>query len=312
MNLSSLSFDNIFELLERYFHCSPSDIALSTDKNGFYRMVIKPTYPVDFIIELYRKAQENTLTPKDSEAGAFLGDIPLFVDNRNKASVTEKGKCQIIGVSAEELFLRFSSLHFSLTVDALARSVKDHRFRTAEWHSFLSPIHDSIQSNISIPAVGKTMISSGLVDSVFGNISKTTKTKTMIISASGSMLDTLENELVVCQPDGQCNGTPSSEYKAHRLIAEHLPFILHGHPRATVALSIAQPEHFTRIPLVEGESGPGINGLWKTVPAAVYREHVATVKGHGVFCASNTGFDETFSLMTVCENDARYFFLQLM
>ncbi|MCK5808573.1 class II aldolase/adducin family protein [bacterium] len=303
-----ISFDSIPQLCETHRLFYKESITIVPQNDGFL-MTATPMYPLDIILKSYELSGLSMVTPKDSEAGLFLGDIHLFKEGLS-AGVLPSGEFYARGEHATEIFLKISSLAFSLQVDATIRMVSDKHFKHILLNRLFEPVALPKMDDVFSPVeAGKVMVASGMVDSVFGNVSRFHPNGVLEISASGTLLDSLEGNMVHCSLDGECKGgTPSSEYEAHKRIAKEFQFITHGHPRSAVALSLVNPDAFGDIPVVSGAPGSGVGGLWETVPSAIKECGVVIVQGHGVFSASNSDFSDALLLMKEAEDSARNFF----
>ena len=124
---------------------------------------------------------------------------------------------------------------------------------------------------------GRAVVSRGLVDSYFGNISYVLGDN-ILISQTGSSLDELEGCIDMAPLDGSSSSgiTASSELSAHRNIFLQTGerAILHGHPKFSVIMSMYCNKErmpsgqtatgharkrgtFSILPIVPGEIGTG-------------------------------------------------------
>ena len=303
-----ISFKTIPQLCETHKLFYKESVTIVPQNNGFL-MTATPMYPLDIILNSYKSSGLAMVEPKDSEAGLFLGDIHLFKEGL-LAGVLPSGEFYARGEHATEIFLKISSLAFSLQVDATIQMVNNDAFKNILLNRLFEPVVLPKMDDIFSPIeAGKAMVVSGMVDSVFGNVSRLHENGVLEISSSGSLLDELERDMVACFPSGECHGgIPSSEYEAHKRIIPHFAFITHGHPRSAVALSLLDPDAFGDIPVVSGAPGAGVGGLWETVPNAIKKMGVVVVRGHGVFSASTHSFEESLFLMKKAEDCARRYF----
>ncbi len=306
---------------------------------GIIKEVIDCTAPGDKIV------------PSDCETRTFFHDIPIIEQGstdlivsalgRRKALVTKDGMIISYGiVSPEQAYIAFSSLCFSLFVKYLHDNIRMNQKGPIPptLLGLMSNMVEKRPSQTLIPTLGrspmdredvfslisetgKTIVRLGLVDSFFGNISCLFDNK-IYISQTGSSLDELETAIDELPMDGSSTSgiTASSECSAHRLIYERtaLRFIVHGHPRFAVILSMLcgrqdcwgdscyrSCKELRRIgpsPVVSGEIGTGTHGLLNTVPEAMREGRVVTVFGHGVFAGSEHSFYDALLQMIELEN----------
>lgn len=302
------------------------------------------------------------ITPDDSETRCFLGKIPVV--RRFSADAVAAGladaSCVIVeneGILAVDgspgkaglagLYTRFSAACFAVFVTFFADFLTTSRsgrlspgsrkaFSRAAAHlppapAFggglaTGPFETPEAARSAMAEAGKRLVSTGMVDACFGNISWRIG-GILHISRSGSFLDTLEHDIAACAlDDPECAGErPSSEYPAHAAIAGSASVrgVLHGHPLFSVIISMdctlacdlrgsglchRQCPHQRRaasVSIVSGEVGGGPFGLCRSVPACVLADGAAVVYGHGVFTAAQRDFNEALSRMAGIENACR-------
>ena len=302
------------------------------------------------------------ITPDDSETRCFLGKIPVVRRFSAEAAATglagascviveNKGILAVDGSSGKAglagLYTRFSAACFAVFVtffkDFLADS-RDGRLSPGSRKAFsraaahlppapafggglaTGPFETPKAARSAMAEAGKRLVSTGMVDACFGNISWRIG-DTLHISRSGSFLDALEHNIASCTlDDPECAGErPSSEYPAHATIVESASVrgVLHGHPLFSVIVSMdctlecdlrgsglchrhcPHPRRAAGVSIVSGEVGGGPYGLCRTVPACVLADGAAVVYGHGVFTAAERDFNEALFRMAAIENDCR-------
>ncbi|MFO7930690.1 MAG: class II aldolase/adducin family protein [Thermodesulfobacteriota bacterium] len=330
---------------------------LLQDVNAGAIVYAKPAEPyATAIYFLAKTSPERIIKPEDSETRMFLHDLAVAggFDRPSIARALSGRKCVIVphhgiiacGRNTAEAYVHFSAACFSGFVKFFSDTLQEKKtggiekpreqaFLSACSHLPLPPVfngglmngpfENAYQAKAAITEAGKKIIDSGLVDACFGNISYRVK-DTLYISASGSFLDELENEvLAVSIKDGSCNtGKPSSELPAHQEIAssDDCRATLHGHPLFSVILSMdclkkdcrhtgschtdcPAEREIEGVPVVPGETGGGRFGLCKTVPPAVKRTGAAIVYGHGVFTSTRKDFNAALGRMADIERACR-------
>jgi ribulose-5-phosphate 4-epimerase/fuculose-1-phosphate aldolase len=171
---------------------------------------------------------------------------------------------------------------------------------------------------------GRKIVTAGLVDSFFGNISFC-RNHTLYISQTGASLDDLAGYIDPVPLDGSSSAgiTASSELSAHleTMARTGCRAILHGHPRFSVILSMdcdpdqkaacafntrchthcPVPRTVGTTPIVPGEVGTGTFGLCRTLPRACETSDTVIVYGHGVFATGHIDFIQPFSHLAAVE-----------
>jgi L-fuculose-phosphate aldolase len=171
-----------------------------------------------------------------------------------------------------------------------------------------------------ISRFGKKAVFSGLTSSRFGNISLLLGDK-IFITCTGSMLDELEEELVVevdlsspCDQDK----IASSETCVHRAIYQSTTnqAIIHTHSPYAVALSLLEREaaepldsegiiFLGTMPIVEGHFGT--DKLARAVSFALQTHKACIARGHGVFAGGKSLIDAyTSACMAEHSSQVRY------
>ncbi|MCF8094064.1 MAG: class II aldolase/adducin family protein [Desulfobacteraceae bacterium] len=301
------------------------------------------------------------IRPRDSETRMFLHDLPVAegFDTESLSRALKKRNCTIVkgrgvvacGRDAGEAYVNFSAACFSGFVKFFSDTLQASRtgdigkprakaFSTACKHLpppsvyegglKNGPFKTKDQAHKAIIEAGKEIVSRGLVNACFGNISYRIG-NTLYITASGSFLDELEDEVLEANiKDGSCmNGKPSSELPAHLEIAASTDFraVLHGHPLFSVIMSMdcrqGNCQHqgschldcpvqreISAIPIVPGETGGGPYGLCNTVPPAVKKSKAAIVYGHGVFTCASEDFGNALGRMATIERICRKIYFE--
>ena len=317
----------------------------------------KPAEPYHTITEYLAKSASHTIYPDDSETRTFLGDLPVVRDfsiDPIKKLLSDR-KCLIIpgrGILAlgitgpKDAYTAFSAACFASFVkffnDFLVDSRKkvkitENRHRTfARCVENLPPVSvfdgglmtgpfdnrkDACNAMIE---TGARIVSLGLVDACFGNISYRVDDN-LYISKTGSFLDELSGDIAMCRTDDpKCaDQRPSSEYPAHREIIRNSDFrgVLHGHPLFSVIMSMdchiecdhrgechQRCPHYREIggvPIVSGETGGGPQGLSATVPGMIKTSSSVIVYGHGVFTATRDDFNTALGRIVDIEKMCR-------
>jgi ribulose-5-phosphate 4-epimerase/fuculose-1-phosphate aldolase len=310
-------------------------------------IVARPDTPRWSIISLLARDACGPITPADSESLTFLHDIPVIdsMDLKSlKWALSRRKGCIVRGlgvvsagtVCLEQAFVTYSSICFATFVKyfadilcslpeagpAAAFPPREELEACLELLGRLRP--QTKAQGLEDPSgdtdreimgamdrAGKAMVRSGLVDSSFGNISARRK-GTVFITQTGAALDELAGCIDRTAMDGSstCEITSSSELPSHVRIYEltDARVILHGHPRFSVILSMAdgtpqgvEKRSVSGVPVVAGGIGSGEKGMVHTLPEAMAEGLAAVVAGHGVFAASRTGFREAFERMVSIE-----------
>lgn len=322
----------------------------------------KPAEPYATIIDFLATRYPDVIRPEDTETRTFLHDIPVSHEFSAKAIIgtLKKRKSVIIPgegivsygtVTPEQGFVFFSStvfscfvLFFSEYMAAARRGDIDDEYR-ATFATVVdqlaapktelpilanTPLEDEESILAAMAEAGRAVVSYGLVDSFFGNISYRLD-RTVYISQTGSSLDELEGCIDPCPLDGgSTHGiTASSELSAHEDVYRRVDArcILHGHPKFSVIMSMDcdKPDCENRgqchikctecrtvegIPIVPGEVGTGPTGLCNTLPPAVAASGAAIVHGHGLFTSGQTDFNDAFKKLLEIENRCRELYFE--
>lgn len=317
----------------------------------------RPAEPYATIIDFLAERYPEVIRPEDTETRTFLHDIPVSSDSSAEAIVShlKKRKSVIIPgegivsygtVSPEQGFVFFSSTVFSCFVlffaeymAAARRREIDDEYRVVfknvvaqlpeprtEYPPLAATPLDNEEAILaSMAEAGRAVVSYGLVDSFFGNISWRDG-NTVYISQTGSSLDELEGCIDPCPMDGSSTHgiTASSELTAHEDVYRRAEVrcILHGHPKFSVIMSIdcdkddcerrgqchikcKECRTVEGIPIVPGEVGTGPTGLCNTLPPAVASSGAAIVHGHGLFTSGESDFNDAFKRLLDVENMCR-------
>lgn len=318
--------------------------------------LIIPAEPIRSIIEelLTWGCDGDVLLPRDTETRTFLHDIPVVpgfdvprvVDALSyRKSLVVKDICGIVTcgtVSPEQAFVFASSTCFSLFVkyfrdylSAMKSSGEGVSEKMAEKFRFIRGLvnppdrrgidYSALETEDPVQAMvetGRLVVERGLVDSYFGNIS-TFQNGIIYISETASSLDELADAIDEVPFDGSSSVgiTASSELPAHREVYKRTRyrFILHGHPRFSVVVSMlcerdCEPDRcyrgcpedreFMEVPIVSGEVGTGAYGIVNTVPRAFEHSDAVIVYGHGVFTAGVKSFRNPLLRMMEIERKA--------
>lgn len=317
----------------------------------------KPAEPYLTIIEYLAKSASHTIYPDDSETRTFLGDLPVVRDfsiDSIKKLLSDR-KCLIIpgrGILAlgitgpKDAYTAFSAACFASFVkffnDFLVDTRKKVKLTENQHRTFTRCVENlppvsvfdgglmtgafDNQKNAcnAIIKTGERIVSLGLVDASFGNISYRVGDN-LYISKTGSFLDELSDDIAVCQTDDPncADQRPSSEYPAHREIIRNSDFrgVLHGHPLFSVIMSMdchiecdhrgechRRCPHYREIggvPIVSGETGGGPEGLSTTVPSMIEASSSVIVYGHGVFTATRDDYNAALKRMVDIEGMCR-------
>lgn len=320
-------------------------------------IIARPSLPfADFLVQR-TKNDETCIHPTDTETRTFLHDIPILrqreldddpaaamariLSNRKGIIVEGVGIAAIGAVTVEQAYINYSSVFHSTFVKYLLDLLRDgyrlpgeaealHAFRSqwlrplnAEGLSFKKgPLSDPDEICREIATVGRYTVERGLVDSFFGNISCRAG-DVVYISQTAASLDELPGciDPVPMDNSSTTGVTASSELLAHRMIYEATGanFILHGHPKFSVIMSMLCEEEpcgvsdcwkdcpkvrrLGETPVVAGEIGAG--GLARRVSPVIGDGGAAIVYGHGVFTIGKNGFGEAFAAMVDVENWCR-------
>ena len=141
---------------------------------------------------------------------------------------------------------------------------------------------------------GRRIVQAGLDHSHYGNISKRAGDK-ILISATHSMLDCLENDIVEVPLAGSSSldEKASMELPMHRAIYRDTDaqVVIHGHTPYAVALSLMSEEDYIeentcecryvlgRIPIIDG--APASQELAENAAKALKDARGAIIRGHG-------------------------------
>jgi len=141
---------------------------------------------------------------------------------------------------------------------------------------------------------GRRIVEAGLDHSHYGNISCRIKDK-IFISATGSMLDLLENDIVEVPVAGpsENDGKASMELPMHRAIYRDTDAraVIHGHTPYAVAISLLAKYNFIeentcecryvlgKIPIIDG--APATQELAENAAKALKDARGAIIRGHG-------------------------------
>lgn len=317
----------------------------------------QPAEPYATIIDFLATRYPEVIRPQDTETRTFLHDIPVCREFSADAIATnlKKRKTVIIPgegivsygtVTPEQGFVFYSSTVFSCTVlffsdylTAARRGELDDEYcdvfervvaqlpepRTDLPELAIAPLEDEEEILATMADAGRAVVSYGLVDSFFGNISYR-RDNTVYISQTGSSLDELEGCIDPCPMDNSTTHgiTASSELSAHEDVYRHADVrcILHGHPKFSVIMSMdcdktdcenrgqchikcTECRTVDGIPIVPGEVGTGPTGLCNTLPPAVAASGAAIVHGHGLFTSGKHDFNEAFAKLLDIENRCR-------
>ncbi len=317
--------------------------------------------PYAAIVEYLAADTAGTVFPDDSETRAFLHDLPVAdgfsaealtcaLENRKSVLIRGHGMASLGKTGPADAYTAFSAACFACFVKFFRDFLKDARqggltrsqqqtYETAAANLPPPPVFSGglaagpfktpEEARAAMVEAGRRMVSLGLVDACFGNISYRID-DTLYISNAGSFLDELENDIAACpMEDPKCAGArPSSEYPAHLEIVKKsgLMGVLHGHPLFSVIMSMDctiecdHPGECHRtcphervvcdVPVVPGETGGGPFGLYTTVPGVIQIDKSAIVYGHGVFTAAKTDFNDALARMIDIEQACRNAFFE--
>lgn len=322
----------------------------------------KPAEPFATIVDFLATRHPDVIRPEDTETRTFLHDIPVcrefsasaIIENLKKRKaviIPGEGLVSYGTVTPEQGFVFYSStifacfvLFFSEYLEAAKRGDIDDEYRAA---------FDSVVANLPAPRTelpvlapgphtdedtmlaamaeaGRAVVSYGLVDSFFGNISYR-QGDIVHISQTGSSLDELEGCIDPCPMDGSMTTglTASSELTAHEDVYRRtdVDCILHGHPKFSVIMSMdcdksdcpnrgqchvkcTTPRTVAGVPIVPGEVGTGPTGLCNTLPPAMAEANAAIVHGHGLFTCAQTDFNQAFKKLLETENRCRELYFE--
>ncbi len=316
----------------------------------------RPAEPYNTLFNYLAATASGAVCPDDSETRAFLVDLPII--DRFSADAMARPlasrKCLIIrdhGILAvgqdgpSAAYVNFAAACFACFVKFFSDFLQDTQagrmtapqkkaFDDAVKNLPLAPAFagglvtgpfetpEAVQA--AMVEAGAQIVSLGLVDACFGNLSYRVS-NALFISKSGSFLDGLEGDIARCaMEDPVCAGqNPSSEYPAHLEIyrSTDAGAILHGHPLFSVIMSMDCPvacdhrgdchrrcpyeRNIRNTPVVSGETGGGPFGLYTTVPAMIKEKKAAIVYGHGVFTAAETDFNDALARMAGVEQRCR-------
>lgn len=322
----------------------------------------RPAEPYATITDFLATRYPNIIRPEDTETRTFLHDIPVcrefkastiaeYLKKRKAVIIPGEGVISYGTVTPEQGFVFYSSTIFSCFVlffseyMAAARTRNlddDYRevFRKvvamlSEPKTALPPLDkgefvDEETILAAMAEAGRGVVSYGLVDSFFGNISYRLN-DTVYISQTGSSLDELEGCIDPCPMDGSTTHglTASSELSAHEDVYRRadVKCLLHGHPKFSVIMSMDcdkddcdnrgqchikcnECRTVEGVPIVPGEVGTGPTGLCNTLPPAVVSFGTAIVHGHGVFASGRLNFNEAFRRLLETESKCRELYFQ--
>jgi ribulose-5-phosphate 4-epimerase/fuculose-1-phosphate aldolase len=316
----------------------------------------RPAEPYHSIVKYLATRGPGPIRPDDSETRTFLVDLPVapyFTTDAMAAELLHR-KCVVIpghGIAVTgktnvaEAYTNYAAACFACFVKFFSDFIKDARTRritNQQQHVFnqaiqylppypffdeglaAGPFKAPDQAIAAIAEAGKKMVSLGLVDACFGNISYRIE-NILYITRTGTFLDDLEGGIAECPFNGpECKGQrPSSEFPAHREIlrSQDIRGVLHGHPPFSVIMSMdctvdcdhtgachqtCPHDRYTMgIPIVPGDVGSGPYGLYTTVPRVIKKNKSAIVYGHGVFTVTKTDFNEALARMVDIERSCR-------
>jgi len=309
------------------------------------------------IKETLKNSSSAEVLPQDCETRTFFHHFPV-VDRFNPQKLAEalsetkaviiKNPLAILSkstVSPEQAFVAFSSACFSLFVKALYDILKkcqiEGPLKGQALQEFLKlwqqipdiPLpelpelqwpHTVTEAKELLIQIGKTMVSTSLVDSYFGNLSLLIN-NTILITQTAASLDELEDaiEEVPFKGGSTVALIASSEMPTHKRIYEQTDHkvILHGHPKFSVIMSMLceQPceikglchikcpreRYLCGAKVVPGEIGTGRFGIVNTVPGALTNNDAVVVISHGVFTADNKNATEALKRMVEIEQCAK-------
>ncbi len=312
----------------------------------------KPAEPyasiIDYLVE-HSPGSDGAIHPDDTETRTFLHDIPVAEDFRSELIIShlKRRKAVIVRgegivtfgiVSPEQAFVTFSSVCFSCYVKILTDYYYDKKEMPRLPGKYTDAVraachyYDDLLASIKLnkpmmkgpfqkdseiikamDEAGKLLISSGMVDSFFGNISYR-RGESIFISQTGSSMDELKGYIDICPFDNSTSNaiTASSEFSAHKSVYQLTgrKSLLHGHPKFSAVISMicdekncknrgkchidcSRERFFEDIPIVPGEVGTGPRGLSKTLPPAMKGRGVI-VYGHGLFTVGESDFIDAF------------------
>jgi len=290
--------------------------------------------PYRTIAHYFGTTGETTLTPQDSETRLLLDDIPIitaaeashpeYLPAARSLFLGRDGSLWVRAATEEEVLIHIAVGRFALFVHFFTLMLRKRRTgtlseterRTASALVATLPaippvphlmenLADNQHATAAIVEAGTALVTAGLVDAIFGNISCRIG-DSLIITRTGTALDRLAGGLTIC-PLSADDGTPygaSVEYPSHRRIVLETSYrcILHAHPRWTVITSLTEEAPtLWDIPVVEGTPGAELAAV---IPAAVKEHSAAIVRGHGIFAAGRLDFNEPFTLIYRIERAA--------
>ncbi|HOP64489.1 MAG TPA: class II aldolase/adducin family protein [Spirochaetota bacterium] len=318
---------------------------------------------IDYLCEY--SSREGVIKPDDTETRTFLHDIPVVEEftperisdglkRRKGIIIPGKGILTQGSMSPEQAFVIYSSICFSTFVKFMTDFYYHSKglikmngdpepvaVKAVRWYS------ETLSSAVTLPEArgpfssgedaiqamaeaGSLTVSSGMVDSFFGNISVRIE-NTIYISQTGSSLDELAGCIDPCPMDNSTTNaiTASSEFPAHRALysTSNRKTILHGHPKFSVTMSMlcddiscvnrgrchikcSKARHIKGIPVVPGEIGSGPYSLSKTMPAAMTGRGVI-IWGHGLFTAGEEDFTDAYKNLLHIEKNCFNTYLDL-
>jgi len=312
-------------------------------------IIARPKEPYAEILDFFLSLQLKKIIPQDSESKILIPYI-LIVDSINEAvELSEKndsgavilksgrvivwGKGESIilavmyGAVCYALYIKFFSLMLEKKrknnlggsdlkiVDTVRGKIA--KYSLINLSLIQGPFKTKTEIIEGIKIAGKELVTLGLVNSFFGNISYRFREK-IYISKTGAFLDSLDNGIVECNIKGNdvCVENASSEFPSHLKIYKMTGYgsIIHGHPPFTVILSMDcdieecqkskrcfytcnYEREVSGIPIVSGKTGSGRYGLDRVLPDKINRIGKAIVYGHGIFIAGKEDFREAVSEM---------------
>ena len=277
-----------------------------------------------------RSTHSKELIPKDSESLSSLHSIPIIRHDQGGTTktihdtciqaLTNRKACIVEGIglvahaslTLEQAAIYWSSLYHATSIHLLSSYLTNPKSLSYEQRLFCqSQCAPSLESVFihahtgkdALVDVGKQMVRLGLVDSFFGNISWRSENE-LTISQTAARLDELNHNLctINLSSPSAIGLLASSELPAHRLVTNlpHARFLLHGHPRVPVALSLAvdpREESVVGIPVADGDGGVGglADALYHVFKNTQHRSCI--IRGHGIFCISSESAYDALTTM---------------
>ncbi|MGI6395580.1 MAG: class II aldolase/adducin family protein [bacterium] len=162
---------------------------------------------------------------------------------------------------------------------------------------FEGPFRNEREAENAVVEAGAAIADMGYTNTVFGNVSAVFNGK-LYISATGSNLKNLKNEIAFCNMEGDSLNKlkPSVELPSHLEIVKQTDSlcILHAHPFFTIVYTMIEGvgKSIFKTPVVGGDVGGGDNGIVKTVPFALKNFNTVAVYAHGVFASDPVDFNK--------------------